>query len=96
MFTFQQIVYVLGNNVDSVFTVLACDCCSGMYLGSTSEQLNFKQTNYFRLLYVFLCFRVYSINSQLWAPVQQPPLTVPIPFTSSSPDNKIKYLSSLS
>jgi len=65
MFTFQQIVYGLRNNVDSVFTVLAGDCCIGMYLGSASEQLKFKQANYFRLLYVFLCFSVYSIKSRL-------------------------------
>jgi hypothetical protein len=53
MFTFQQIVYGLHNNVDSVFTVLASDCCSGMYLESASEQLNFKQANYLRLLHFF-------------------------------------------
>jgi hypothetical protein len=94
MFTFQQIVYGLRNNVDSVFTVLASDCCIGMYLGSASEQLKFKQAIYFRLLYGFLCLSVYSIKTRIWAPVHAPPLTVPNPFTSSSPEKKIQYLSS--
>lgn len=66
MFMFQQIVYGLRHNADSIFTVLPSECCSGMYVESASEQLKFKQANYFRLLYVCLCFSVYSTKSRIW------------------------------